>query len=115
MHCRNAIRRHCDRRLVAVCRRDIHSENDTGAIRIRTALVCCSIQIAIWSHREWTFRVITIGAAENPEKLYREKWLMLSVTICTLAMIVLLFVNLPSLQNIFAPTAPTQSHLGSGQ
>jgi decaprenyl-phosphate phosphoribosyltransferase len=52
------------------------------------------------------------GAAENPEKLYREKWLMTAVTVCTAAIVVLLFVNVPQLQNIFAPTAPTQAPSG---
>lgn len=52
------------------------------------------------------------GAAENPEKLYREKRLMLSVTVCTAAMVTLLFVNIPAMQNLFAPTAPTQTPSG---
>jgi 4-hydroxybenzoate polyprenyltransferase len=49
------------------------------------------------------------GAAENPEKLYREKWLMLSVSFCTVAMALLLFVDIPALQLIFTPTAPIES------
>jgi decaprenyl-phosphate phosphoribosyltransferase len=52
------------------------------------------------------------GAAENPEKLYREKGLMTAVTICTAAIVVLLFVNVPQMQSIFAPTAPTQAPSG---
>jgi 4-hydroxybenzoate polyprenyltransferase len=49
------------------------------------------------------------SAAENPEKLYREKWLMLAVSCCTAAMALLLFIDIPVLQVIFTPTAPIES------
>ena len=48
------------------------------------------------------------GAAENPEKLYREKWLMLAVCVCTVAISLLLFINLPILQQLFSPSAPVE-------
>ena len=48
------------------------------------------------------------GAAENPEKLYREKRLMFAVTVCTAAIVVLLFVDIPALPQVFAPTAPVE-------
>jgi 4-hydroxybenzoate polyprenyltransferase len=48
------------------------------------------------------------SAAENPEKLYREKSLILAVSCCTVAMALLLFVDIPALQVIFAPTAPIE-------
>jgi 4-hydroxybenzoate polyprenyltransferase len=44
--------------------------------------------------------------AQHPEKLYREPVLMASIIICTLLMIVLLAVDIPSLQALFAPTVP---------
>lgn len=49
------------------------------------------------------------SAAENPEKLYREKSLMLAVSCCTIAMTLLLFIDIPALQAIFTPTAPIES------
>jgi len=47
------------------------------------------------------------SAAQNPESLYREKGLMLAVGLCTCIISVCLLVNMPILQTIFAPTAPT--------
>ena len=52
------------------------------------------------------------GAAENPEKLYRESRLMLAVTVCTVVIALLLFVDLPILPRIFTPTAPTVTTIG---
>ena len=49
------------------------------------------------------------GAAENPEKLYREKSLMLAVSCCTVVMALLLFFDIPALHVIFTPTAPVES------
>ncbi|MGI9146797.1 MAG: UbiA prenyltransferase family protein [Chloroflexota bacterium] len=45
--------------------------------------------------------------AQNPEGLYREPWLMVAVVACTVLMGVLLLVNIPIMQTMFAPTAPT--------
>jgi decaprenyl-phosphate phosphoribosyltransferase len=44
------------------------------------------------------------SAVVNPEKLYREKTLMLAVVACTIAMGVLFFVDIPALDTIFKPT-----------
>ena len=44
------------------------------------------------------------GAAENPEKLYREKKLMLAVALCTTVLVLLLFYDTPWLHRIFEPT-----------
>jgi len=44
------------------------------------------------------------GAAEHPEKLYRQPFLMSCVVACSIAMGVLLFVNVPALYQIFTPT-----------
>ena len=46
------------------------------------------------------------SAVQRPEGLYREPALMAAVIACTLAMVILLFVNLPILQRIFSPTIP---------
>jgi hypothetical protein len=49
------------------------------------------------------------SAVQRPEGLYREPKLMAAVIACALAMAVLLLVDLPVLQDIFSPTAPTIS------
>jgi 4-hydroxybenzoate polyprenyltransferase len=49
------------------------------------------------------------GAAENPEKLYREKHLMFAVTACTLVMSFLLFFDIPRLRDVFGPSVTPQS------
>lgn len=46
------------------------------------------------------------SAAQAPEKLHREPLLMISVILCTLVMAVLLFVDIPPMHHIFAPTMP---------
>ena len=46
------------------------------------------------------------SAVQNPEKLYREPGLMLWFTATVVVMVVLLFVRLPWLENIFMPTIP---------
>ena len=47
------------------------------------------------------------SAAQNPEKLYREPWLMGSVISAATLICFLLSVDLPIMQRIFTPTAPT--------
>lgn len=47
------------------------------------------------------------SAAQHPEKLYREPALMGSVVLASLLVVVLLSVDLPVMQRIFTPTAPT--------
>jgi decaprenyl-phosphate phosphoribosyltransferase len=46
------------------------------------------------------------SVVQAPEKLYREPVLMMSVTLCALVMIILLFVDIPVLYKIFRPTLP---------
>jgi len=51
------------------------------------------------------------SAVQRPEGLYREPRLMTAVVVCTLVMATLMLVDLPVLQVIFNPTAPTiQDH-----
>lgn len=47
------------------------------------------------------------SAAQHPEQLYREPALMGSVIAASLVIVVLLSVDLPIMQRIFTPTAPT--------
>jgi hypothetical protein len=47
------------------------------------------------------------SAAQNPERLYREPALMASVVGAALVIVVLLSVDLPIMQRVFTPTAPT--------
>jgi decaprenyl-phosphate phosphoribosyltransferase len=48
------------------------------------------------------------SAAQSPEKLIHEPTLMTAVIVCSVVIMVLLFVDVPVLFKIFAPTAPTQ-------
>jgi hypothetical protein len=47
------------------------------------------------------------SSVQRPEGLYREPKLMAAVVACSVLMGVLMVVDLPALQQIFAPTAPT--------
>jgi 4-hydroxybenzoate polyprenyltransferase len=47
------------------------------------------------------------SAAQNPEGLYREPMLMAAVLTCTVVMGVLMLSNIPVMQTLFVPTAPT--------
>jgi decaprenyl-phosphate phosphoribosyltransferase len=48
------------------------------------------------------------SAAQRPEHLWREPALMLAVAAASIAMVVLLRVDLPAMHRLFTPTAPTQ-------
>jgi hypothetical protein len=48
------------------------------------------------------------SAAQQPERLYRERGLMAAVVATTIVMIVLLRVDLPQLHRFVTPTAPVQ-------
>jgi len=41
------------------------------------------------------------SAAQNPEKLYREKGLMIYLVVCVLAFFVLMFMHIPPLYDLF--------------
>jgi 4-hydroxybenzoate polyprenyltransferase len=47
------------------------------------------------------------SSVQRPEGLYREPKLMAAVVACSILMGVLMVVDLPALQQVFAPTAPT--------
>jgi hypothetical protein len=48
------------------------------------------------------------SAAQNPERLYRERGLMTAVIATTIAMVILLRVDLPVMYRLVTPTAPVQ-------
>ena len=48
------------------------------------------------------------SAAQNPEYLYRERGLMTAVVATTVAMVILLTVDLPAMHRLVRPTAPAQ-------
>ena len=50
--------------------------------------------------------------AQHPEKLYREPVLMITVVLCAAMMIGLLFVDVPVLYRIFAPSVPPSAGWG---
>jgi len=47
------------------------------------------------------------SAVQRPEGLYREPRLMAAVIVCSIAMAALMLVDIPLMQVIFSPTAPT--------
>ncbi|MDD4615538.1 MAG: UbiA prenyltransferase family protein [Alphaproteobacteria bacterium] len=46
------------------------------------------------------------SAVQAPEKLYREKGLMVSVGVCSVVMVALFFIKIPGMAAFFAPTMP---------
>jgi len=48
------------------------------------------------------------SAAQNPEKLYREPLLLIATIVCSAAILILMFVDIPILRDIFSPTVPFQ-------
>jgi 4-hydroxybenzoate polyprenyltransferase len=48
------------------------------------------------------------SAAQNPEKLYRETHLILSIIVCGAAMVLLLFIDIPFLHQFFVPSIPSK-------
>ena len=48
------------------------------------------------------------SAAQNPERLYRERGLMTAVVATTIVMVILLRVDLPAMHRLVTPTAPVQ-------
>jgi hypothetical protein len=48
------------------------------------------------------------SAAQNPEKLYRETYLLIATILCSAAILILMFVDIPILRDFFSPTVPLQ-------
>lgn len=55
------------------------------------------------------------SAAQQPERLYRERGLMTAVVGTTVLMVALLYVDIPAMHRFFTPTAPTQSGVEGGR
>jgi hypothetical protein len=51
------------------------------------------------------------SAAQAPEKLYREPPLMASIVLCTILIVVLLFVDIPVLYKVFPASVQSWSDL----
>ena len=76
----------------------------TFLMRYRLELVLSFPMIAIVMAVYLSMAFKRDGAAQNPEKLYKEPLLMASVMACTVVMTVLLFVDVPLLYRAFTPT-----------
>jgi len=48
------------------------------------------------------------SAAQNPEKLYREPLLLIATIVCSAAILILMFVDIHFLRDVFSPTVPLQ-------
>ena len=49
------------------------------------------------------------SAVQNPEKLYREPGLVCAVIVCLVVMLTLLWIDIPAMHRLFAPTLPTKA------
>ena len=78
-------------------------------MRYRVELILAFPLVALVMAQYLSLAFKTDSAVQRPEGLYREPALMAAVIACAVAMIVLLFVNLPVLHRIFSPTIPWES------
>lgn len=76
-------------------------------IRYRIELVLVLPLIALLMSTYFALAFKHNSAVQNPEKLYREPKLMVETVLLSISMIVLLFVNIPILGQIFSPTLPS--------
>jgi decaprenyl-phosphate phosphoribosyltransferase len=85
------------------------------AIRYRIELVLGFPLVAIVMAIYFKLSFEPHSAVQNPEKLYREPRLMVWFGVTVVVMVMLLFVRLPRLENIFTPTIPVlQPTSGTG-
>jgi len=96
------------RLLVAIMFYGSHAMLFFGAfiMRYRIELTLAFPLVALVMAVYFSLAFKTDSAAQRPEGLYREPALMAAVVACTVAMTILLFVNLPVLHKIFTPTIP---------
>jgi 4-hydroxybenzoate polyprenyltransferase len=73
--------------------------------RIELILVFPLVAMLMATYFELAFR--SNSAAQNPEKLYREPLLMNEAALLSASVIALLYINIPVLGRIFAPTLPS--------
>jgi 4-hydroxybenzoate polyprenyltransferase len=73
-------------------------------MRYRIELVLAFPVIALVMAQYFALAFDPNSAAQHPEKLHRDKKLMLSVISCSILLAILMFVNMPLLHRIFSPT-----------
>jgi decaprenyl-phosphate phosphoribosyltransferase len=74
-----------------------------GRYRLEMALAFPSLALVMAIYLGLAFK--PDGAAQHPERLVREPWLMAAVAFCALTIVILLFVDIPLLHTLFPPTA----------
>jgi decaprenyl-phosphate phosphoribosyltransferase len=79
-------------------------------IRYRIELVLVLPLIALLMSTYFSLAFKQNSAVQNPEKLYREPVLMFEAILLTVLMVALLYINIPVLGRIFAPTLPQVMH-----
>jgi 4-hydroxybenzoate polyprenyltransferase len=86
-------------------------------MRYRLELVAAFPLVAVVMARYLEIGFRMDSAAQNPEKLYKERALMSAVVLCTAVMGVLMFLELPALREILDPSflrgAPVDPALGA--
>lgn len=75
-----------------------------GRYRLEMALAFPLVAMVMATYMALTFK--PDSAAQRPEGLLREPWLMAAVAACAAAVGVLLFADLPWLHEVFQPTKP---------
>src|ERR1700693_800397 len=73
-------------------------------MRYRVELILAFPLIALVMAQYFALGFDPHSAAQHPEKLYRNNSLMASVVLCTVVLAILMFLHLPILNRIFAPT-----------
>jgi hypothetical protein len=76
-------------------------------IRYRIELVLVLPLIALLMSTYFALAFRQNSAVQNPEKLYREPVLIIEAALLSALIVVLLYVDVPILSRIFAPTLPS--------
>lgn len=77
-------------------------------VRYRMALILAAPFVALVMAQYLKIGLQPDSPVQNPEKLYRQRSLMISTTVCAAVLIACLFIDLPLLGDLLAPTAPTE-------
>lgn len=75
--------------------------------RYRIEWILCFPSIAYLMASYFKLAFQPNSAVQNPEKLYRERHLMIHVGLVSILLIVFLYVKLPFMEHLFAPTLPS--------
>jgi decaprenyl-phosphate phosphoribosyltransferase len=76
-------------------------------IRYRIELVLVFPLVALLMATYFKLAFQPNSAVQNPEKLYREPKLMIESALISVAMIALLYIDIPAISRIFSPTLPS--------